>query len=334
MEESPEGLDATYERALRCINERERVYAYRMFQCLTVPARRLRIEELAEIFAIDVDAESSLIPEFNAHWRPKHAEEAVLFACSSLVAVVEDHGERTVQFSHPSVQQFLTSDRIKNSEDISYFHVLLEPAHTFLARACLSLLLGGSNSTRNSPLHSYAATHWIDHARFGNVSLIIREAMERLFDRKRPHFSAWVRSSDLDGLRTLTWFPLCNPVPLYFAALCGFCDLTKHLLVAHPQDVNARGGLRVTPLHAALDNGHVDVARLLLRNGADVDILDSHDQTPLHLAAKCGDPEILRSLLERGLKPNALNKDQETPLFLASRNGKLEVRARRRHQSP
>ena len=321
-------MDETYERALRAINEKEREYAYRIFQFLTVSARRLRVEELVEIFAIEVGAESSVIPEFNAHWRSKDAEEAVLLTCSNLVAVVEDHGERTAQFSHPSVQQFLTSDCIANYKDVSDFQVLLEPAHTFVARACLSLLLDEHNETgtiHDSPLHSYAAEYWVYHARFGNVQSSIREGMERLFDKKGPHFTAWIGAYDLDGLKKSSPMPLAYPAPLYYAALCGFCDLTKHLLATHPQDVNARGGFRETPLHAALDNGHVDVARLLLQHGADVDVLDSHNQTPLHLAAKCGDLEGLRFLIERGLKPNAQNKDQETPLFLASRNGKLDA---------
>ena len=266
MGESPKGLDETYEHTLRVIHEKEREYAHRIFQCLTVSSRPLRIEEVAEIFTFEVDAESGVILKFNADWRPKDAEEAVLFACSSLVVVVKGDWERTVQFSHTSVQQFLTSDRVANSKEISNFHVLLESAHTFLARACLSLLLDDSDHTSSvhkSPLHSYAVKHWVDHARFGRVSSIIYREMIRLFDKSRPHYFAWIRAYDMEGLRNLP-MPLGYPVPVYYAALCGFCDLADELLFTHPQDINARGGLRVTPLHAALDNGHIDVARLLL----------------------------------------------------------------------
>lgn len=125
---------------------------------------------------------------------------------SSLIAVVELRGERTVHFSHFSALQFLTSDLIAKPKDFSNFHILLEPAHTFLARVCLSLLLhldedepNETGGIHDSPLHSYATKHWVDHARFGNVSSssIILEGMDRLFDRDRPHFAAWIRAYKL-----------------------------------------------------------------------------------------------------------------------------------------
>ena len=329
LTEFPNTLSETYERALRAINEKKKEYAYRIFQCLAVSARALHVEELAEIFTIRVDAESTGLLEFNARWRPKDAEEAVLSACCSLVAVVQSRDERTVRFSHFSVRQFLTSDRISNLKDVSYFHFLPEPAHTFLARACLSLLLDEPNetdATHDSPLHSYAAKHWVDHAQFGNVSSIIQEGMERLFDRDGPHFTAWIMAYNLDLPEESPQSHFAIPSPLYYAALCGFYDLAEHLLGTHPQDVNARGGRLVTPLHAAIDKGHVKVAQLLLQHDADVDAGDEDGQTPLHLAAKRGDLDTLRSLLiVRRANPDAQNKDKETPLFLASKMGKLDA---------
>jgi hypothetical protein len=44
--------------------------------------------------------------------------EAVLTTCSTLITVIkeEDNGSRFVQFSHFSVKQFLTSDRLRTSD--------------------------------------------------------------------------------------------------------------------------------------------------------------------------------------------------------------------------
>jgi hypothetical protein len=58
---------------------------------------------------------------------------------------------------------------------------------------------------------------------------------------------------------------LTHPAPLYYAALCGFRDVAEHLIDVHRQNVNARGGLHLTPLHAALDMGHPSVAMLSWR---------------------------------------------------------------------
>src|SRR5712692_2689316 len=83
----PEGLDETYERVLLGIDKQKRKYAQRLFQCLLVSIRPLRIEELAEVFAVQFEGTAS--PLFNEKFRPADAGEAVLSACSSLIAIVD-----------------------------------------------------------------------------------------------------------------------------------------------------------------------------------------------------------------------------------------------------
>src|SRR6266436_884574 len=72
-------------------------------------------------------------------------------------------------------KEFLTSSRIAcSSGDVSAFHILLEPAHTVLAEACLAVLLrlgellDEDNVDDKFPLAHYAAEHLVDHARFEN----------------------------------------------------------------------------------------------------------------------------------------------------------------------
>ena len=102
------------------------------------------MRELAEVLAVDFTG-SDGIPRLNEALRWEDQEQAVLSACSSLIAVIEDGDEdsRVVQVSHFSVKEFLTSDRLPTSKfDASrYHHILLEPAHTIMAQACLSVLL-------------------------------------------------------------------------------------------------------------------------------------------------------------------------------------------------
>ncbi|KAH9013210.1 hypothetical protein EDB85DRAFT_1877177, partial [Lactarius pseudohatsudake] len=136
LEQLPKSLDETYERILREINRANRDHAYRLLQCLTVAVRPLRVEELAEVLAVDFNASGG--PKLNADWRWEDNEEAVLSACSSLVAVVMDGGSRVVQFSHFSVKEFLTSNRLASSVgEESQFHIRLKSAHTILAQASL-----------------------------------------------------------------------------------------------------------------------------------------------------------------------------------------------------
>ena len=140
LDELPDDLDKTYEKTLLGIDKKKRKYAQRLFQCLSVSIRPLRVEELAEILAVQFDATAS--PSFNKDLRPLDAEEAVLSACSSLIAIVNREGSQVVQFSHFSVKEFLTSERLARAEDrLSYYYILPEPAHTILAHASLSVLL-------------------------------------------------------------------------------------------------------------------------------------------------------------------------------------------------
>jgi hypothetical protein len=116
LEELPETLDETYERVLREINRANREQARRLLQCLTVAIRPLRVEELAEVLAIDFDAPAhGGVPQLNPTWRWEDQHEAVLSTCSSLIAIVDDGPSQVVQFSHFSVKEYLTSDRLARS---------------------------------------------------------------------------------------------------------------------------------------------------------------------------------------------------------------------------
>ena len=64
----PESLDKTYEQTLLRIDKEKRKYAQRLFQCLSVSIRPLRVEELAEILAVQFDATAP--PSFNEELRP------------------------------------------------------------------------------------------------------------------------------------------------------------------------------------------------------------------------------------------------------------------------
>jgi len=206
----PETLDETYERVLREINKANREHALRLLHCLTVAIRPLRVEELAEVLAVDFDtARQGGIPKLNPDWRWSDQHQAVLSTCSSLIAIVDDGDSQVVQFSHFSVKEFLTSDRLaRSSEDVSRYHILLEPAHTLLAQACLGVLLRlddtvNAENAKDIPLAEYGARYWVDHAQFGNVSLCIQEGMEFLFDEDKSHWAAWIRVHNIQHRRVL-----------------------------------------------------------------------------------------------------------------------------------
>lgn len=64
----PESLDETYERVLREIKKPNRDHARHLLQCLVVAIRPLRVEELAEVLAVDFDDVDGT-PKLNTSWR-------------------------------------------------------------------------------------------------------------------------------------------------------------------------------------------------------------------------------------------------------------------------
>ena len=262
LQELPVSLDETYERMLGEILKTNPDQAYRLLQCLTVATRPLRVNELAEILALDFNDANDGIPVLNRDWRWDDGRKGLLATCSSLIVVVDSYVDyswtRVVQFAHFSVKEFLTSDRLaKLKTEISRFHIRLEPAHTIIAQSCLAILLQSDHSDRaktTSPLSEYAARHWVDHAHFGNVSLRIEDGMRCLFDPAKPYLTAWLKSFDPertwraflldrnDMYRRLESISLGEnyaPLCLYRAASCGFRDLTRYLITKYPQHVNA-----------------------------------------------------------------------------------------------
>ena len=350
---------------MKSINRAARPHAHRLLQCLTVAVRPLRLEELAEVLAFDFDEAPEGIPPLNADWRREDQEYAVLSTCSSLITVVHDGDSRVVQFSHFSVKEFLTSDRLAAAvRDISFHHILPAPAHTILAQACLGVLLCPDDTAwkafvRRFPLAEYASRHWVSHALFENVSSRVKDGIESLFDKDKPHFSRWVQNGKMDDTYQWRDDPLHEAAPMYYAAFCGLHDVIAKLIEEHPEHVSARSGPLGTALHAASRMNHLKVVQSLLRHGADVNAtgmwgwtpllfasLEGHlevvrwllqheadvnakaeddDWTSLHMAAARGHSETVRALLNHNADTNALNNNGRTPLHVASRYGRVEV---------
>ena len=310
LNELPTTLDETYERTLEGIPKEKRQHAHQLFQCLVVVVRPLRVEELAEIFAIEFDLDGHNVME---DWRPENPEEAILSACSTLIAVNDDNdGSKIAQFSHFSVREFLTSGRLRTSKvgDIRDYHLSLDAAHILLARACLAVLLQLDEKMDKMrlakfPLAFYAARHWFDHARHDDVASQVQDAMEPLFNPTKPYLASWVWIHDVDqrndreSVDTLTDHPsLPGATALYYAVSYGLCRPAKYLISTHGQDVNAKCGTHGTPLHAASTNGHVGAVALLLEHGADVNMTNHRARTPLCEAFDGRHLEVMRSLLE------------------------------------
>ncbi|MEQ8953869.1 MAG: ankyrin repeat domain-containing protein, partial [Gammaproteobacteria bacterium] len=103
--------------------------------------------------------------------------------------------------------------------------------------------------------------------------------------------------------------------PLLFAARNGHVNLAR-LLLESGADVNGLAGNGASPLVIAIHSGHTELAELLLQNNADPDAIGA-GYNALHAAVLRGDLQSVRALLARGADAN-VRLQKATPVQRAS----------------
>ncbi|KAI9856206.1 MAG: hypothetical protein M1813_009223 [Trichoglossum hirsutum] len=111
------------------------------------------------------------------------------------------------------------------------------------------------------------------------------------------------RGANVDGKATLQ-----NPAVNSF-----------HFSLKAETDTSTQGG--ETPLQVAAFHGHVAVAKLLLKSGADILAGDSQRLTALHFAAGNGQEAIVRLLADKGAHVEAKSNSGWTALHIAAMKG-------------
>ena len=107
--------------------------------------------------------------------------------------------------------------------------------------------------------------------------------------------------------------------PLFWAAELGSLELAE-LLLENGAQVNVSSPIFGTSLHRAVFRDHFKMAKYLLDKGAQTTAQNSTG-TALHTAAIKGNLDIARLLIENGADVNAVNQSGETPLFYAISSG-------------
>ena len=103
--------------------------------------------------------------------------------------------------------------------------------------------------------------------------------------------------------------------PLHLAAAFGGPQATA-LLLAHGAHVHrfSRNPMKNQPLHACIAlSRDSETVRILIAQGADVNMAQAGGYTPLHQAAAAGLEELTHILLQAGADPSRLCDQSKTP---------------------
>ncbi|KAH7088079.1 ankyrin repeat-containing domain protein [Paraphoma chrysanthemicola] len=325
----PPTLDETYDRILCAISNQDSSYAVRILQWLTCSERPFSAEELAEIAAID----SARDPAFESDEVLEDPLDT-LSICSSLVTITTKTGDNTdytrdmtkppgdliIALAHFSVQEYLVSDRIRQGPARRYW-IEESLCHEMITKSCLKYFMetheaGWSPSDRRA-LASYAAQHWTNHLHKPGVRTdTLNELAMKLLSIDNAAYFAWLDFCDPDFTcewpdMSVNYMVAC---PLYCAAYLGLTTVVQALLEAGADVDGDLPGRWKSPLHAAVIEGHMKVAEILLDANAAMDYDAGYNGTPLYAAIENGHEQIAVMLLERGADVNmtggaAIEKD-------------------------
>ena len=112
--------------------------------------------------------------------------------------------------------------------------------------------------------------------------------------------------------------------PLHTAASVNHIEMVK-LLIKHGANINSKDESDNSPLHLAIYNGHGKLAKLLIESGAYIHSRNYNGNTPIQMAAHAGLPGVIQQLIEAGSPVNVQDQVGDTPLHDAALQGQVEA---------
>ncbi len=328
LERLPPGLNELYTRMLLGIKVDHQQIAARILRWVVMSVRPLTLLELSAIIEPTVEPPAGFTREDVTKDQVSYCGYFLMTKGSEVGLIhqsAKDYLLRGDRGSNPELKDFRMDEKAGNHE---------------IARKCFqyledNLLASGDTAPRRKtsllleafPLLSYATRYWHIHAR----SL---PSSDDIFDLSRPFYR---KDSRIRELWLKTYRKLTRPIdnfpnsakPLHIASHFDILPLAEKLLtqggsmnkVKRFRSVNEKDSTGMTALHWTVEGGHLAIARLLLKKGADINARDHFDETALHRAADSGYEEFVRLLLEKGADINAKDVVGETALHRAAGSG-------------
>ena len=360
----PQKIDELYKLTLERIQQQagdDGPLAMRILGWITHAKRPLSVNELQHGLAVEYDDDED--NDLNA--RGIDADnilqpESLIDVCAGLVII--DSASQIIRLVHYTTQEYFSNQRLN----------FFAGVEADISRACLTYLSYDIDTEetatilfQSNPFLGYASGHWFLHvhsslsatnpapefskavARFKcsdsclrSVSLLQWDSKYRMFSSlyfHYPNLECPDRESALEvasywGVEELVTILLEHSTgsypgldtSLFYASNSGVLSVVN-LLLRYGAQVNvlfdvskfqARDGLEAdTALGTAFENGHLSVAKVLIKNGAKPYV---GDKPAMHAAALANEPVMVEFLLKEGVDVNARDPRKQTALHIAA----------------
>lgn len=321
LQKLPKGLDATYDRILDSIDPDFKQRVINSIKWLAFSQRTLILEELSEIFIIRPNGDIA-INENDRLFSP----EDILEYFSGLIITQQRLGfykagtkatdEVTeVRLVHFSLKEYFISTRIVESAPAFAFTEV--EAHISIVRACLAYLKQFSheiakftNQHELSGLQIYTTDYWMIHLEeiprewwpaewAQNVALVLGFHSQSFLNQLRLKGKWRSEENEIDNYLRL---------PSYcFTARLGLYRFTQMLLSHEPNVYATQEDLDVALQHAVCGE-NIEVMKLFLERGADVNAECGKWGSALLAAAATGSLSAIELLVESGANVNSPSK--------------------------
>ncbi|XP_043479806.1 putative ankyrin repeat protein RF_0381 [Leptopilina heterotoma] len=131
-------------------------------------------------------------------------------------------------------------------------------------------------------------------------------------------FDILVKKSNLNATN------IYGETPLHLATEGNHIQLVK-ILLENGANVNEQTRRGSTPLHLALIKKHIELTEILLQNGADVNIQQIQDMTPFHLAISGNHIQLVEKFLQNGANVNLQLEDGTSSLHITVENKYIQL---------
>ncbi|OPB42080.1 hypothetical protein A0O28_0031970 [Trichoderma guizhouense] len=316
LHDLPAGLDATYDRILQNIDTRFQSQVINSLKWLAFSKTTLTDEEVSDIFIIHPD-DDVVFDEterlFSSTDILKYFSGLIITQSHSrMVHTLESKYEEAyfeIRLAHFSIKEYLTSRRIAGNP-MSAFSFTEVDAHLYITRSCLAYLRYFTAITKTTreesnesikcfPLIRYVTKYWALHLegvpRTSWPANLTEDAALALAVRSQSlHLQVYLETNTT----TYPYMRHASLKPHCYTALRGFHQLTELLI---SQECGANKYLTQEDLdfglHFAAYNGHLDIVRLFVKAGANVNTRCDDWESALDAAAEGLNSDVLKLLV-------------------------------------